>query len=121
MKTSPLALGQDGNPRAFEVENVYVSPATVAQILRRTEGVTDVVQRRLFAAEREVHVKFKYQGYPCIVWEPYGDNSRYWIGPESTAAFEGNMVQVETAFANYQPPLHRSIIGDLLSLRFLRR
>lgn len=121
MNTFPLAVGQDGHPKAFEVENVYVSPSTVAQILERTEGVTDVEQRRLFAGESEVHVKFKYQGYTCIVWEPYGDNSRYWIGPESTAAFEGNMDQVEAAFRKYQPPLLRSIIGDLLSLRFLRR
>jgi hypothetical protein len=48
-------------------------------------------------------------------------NSGYWIGPESTTAFEGDMAQVETAFENYLPPIHRAMLGDLLTLRFLRR
>jgi hypothetical protein len=83
MKTFPAASEPDGRLRAFEVENAYIGPSAVAQVLRGTEGVTDVEQRRLFSRDSEVHVKFKCQGHPCIVWEPYGDNSRFWIGPES--------------------------------------
>jgi hypothetical protein len=121
MRTFPLAVEADRRLRAFEIENAYIGPSTVAKVLRGTEGVTDVEQRRLFPAESEVHVKFKYQGCPWIVWEPYGDNSRYWIGPESATALEGNVAQVEEAFARYQPPLLRAIIGDILTLRFLKR
>lgn len=121
MKTFPLALESDGRLRAFEIENAYIGPPTIARVLRKTEGVTDVEQRRFFSTESEVHVKFKYQGYACIVWEPYGDNSRYWIGPESTTAFESNLAQVAMAFAEYRPPIYRSLIGDILTLRFLTR
>lgn len=121
MRTFPLAVEADGRMRAFEIENAYIGPSTVAKVLPGIEGVTDVEQRRLFSAESEGHVNFKYQGCPWIVWEAYGDNSRYWIGPESVTAFEGNVAQVEEAFARYQPPLHRAIIGDILTLRFLTR
>ena len=121
MKTVSLTFAPDGLVRAFEVENAYIGPSTVAQVLQRTEGVTDIELRRRFSSESEVHVRFKYQGCRCIVWEPYGDNSRYWIGPENMTVVEGNIAPVEKAFAKYQPPLHRAILGDVLTLRFLRR
>jgi hypothetical protein len=121
MKTFPAVSEPDGRLRAFEVENAYIGPSAVAQVLRLTEGVTEVDRRRLFSRDSEVHVKFKYRGQPCIVWEPYGDNSRYWIGPESTDVFAGDMTSVEKAFAHYRPPLHRTLVGDLLTLRFVRR
>jgi hypothetical protein len=121
MRTFPLALEADGRLCAFEIENAYIGPSTVAKVLRKTKDVTDVEQRRLFSSESEVHIKFTYRGCACIVWEPYGDNSRYWIGPENTSAFEGNVAQVERAFAQYEPPFHRLMIGFILTLRFLRR
>jgi hypothetical protein len=121
MKTFPAASELDGRLLAFEVENAYIGPSAVAQVLGRTEGVTDVEQRRLFSRNSAVHVKFKYRGHPCIVWEPYGDNSRYWIGPDSKDSFTGDMAPVEEAFAHYRPPLHRKLAGDLLTLRFVKR
>ncbi len=121
MKTFPAVSEPDGRLRAFEVENAYIGPSTVAQILRLTEGVTDVEQRRLFSRDSEVHVKFKYQGHPCIVWEPYGDSSRFWIGPENKDSFAGDMAPVERAFARYRPPLHRTLVGGLLTFRFVKR
>jgi hypothetical protein len=121
MKTFPAASEPDGRLRAFEVENAYIGPSAVAQVLRGTEGVTEVEQRRLFSRDSEVHVKFKYQGHPCIVWEPYGDNSRFWIGPEGKDSFAGDMAPVERAFAHYRPPLHRTFVGDILTLRFVKR
>ncbi|MBZ2208396.1 hypothetical protein [Massilia soli] len=121
MRTFPATSEPDGRLSAFEVENAYIGPSAVAQILRGTEGVTEVEQRRLFSRDSDVHVKFKYRGYPCIVWEPYGDNSRYWIGPASTGMFTEDMAPVEKAFAHYQPPLHRTLVGDILTLRFGKR
>lgn len=67
MKTFPLISKPDGRLCAFEIENAYITLATVANVLRRTNGVTDVEQRRLFSGDSEVHVKFKYQGHACIV------------------------------------------------------
>jgi hypothetical protein len=121
VKTFPAVTAPDGRILAFEVENAHVGPVTVARLLRQAEGVADVEQRRLFSRDSDVHVKFKYLGQPCIVWEPYGDNSRYWIGPETPDVFNGSMSAVETVLASYKPPMHRALIGDLLSLRFGKR
>lgn len=121
MKTFTAASGPDGRLRAFEVENVYIGPSAVAQVLRGTECVTDVEQRRVFSRDSEIRVKFKYQGHPCVVWEPYGDNSRYWIGPESNDTHAIDLAPVERAFVDYRPPLHRRFVGDLLTLRFMKR
>lgn len=121
MKTFPAVTSPDGRLIAFEVENAYVGPSTVAQLLRLVEGVSDVVRRRPFSRSSDVHVRFKHGGHPCIVWEPYGDNSRYWVGPESPETFPEDMRDVEGAFERYSPPMHRAMIGGLLSLRFLKR
>jgi hypothetical protein len=43
----------------------------------RFEGVTDV-KRTWFNEDR---IKFLFHGEPFVVNEPFGDNSRYWIGP----------------------------------------
>jgi hypothetical protein len=120
MKTFPSIREPDGCLRAFEIENAYIGPSDVAGLLRRIDGVTDVARRPPFSRESEVHVRFNYKGHPCMVWEPYGDNSRYWIGPESDAVFDEDMAQVEIAFAAYRPPLHRAVVGRLLTLHFLK-
>lgn len=121
VKTYPATTAPDGRPLAFEVENAYIGPGTVARLLRQVDGVTDVEQRRLFSRESDVHVRFKYLGQPCIVWEPYGDNSRYWIGPEHPDSFNLSIGAVEKVLATHMPPVHLALIGDLLSLRFGRR
>jgi hypothetical protein len=121
MKTFSLAWERDGRLRAFEIENAFIGPIAVARLLRRIDGVTDVAQRPPFSGESEVHVRFNYKDYPCMVWEPYGDNSRYWIGPEGDAVFGEDMAQVEIAFAAYRPPLHRVVVGRLLTLHLLNR
>ena len=72
----------DGYFLAFEIENVYVRPRKIGEILSAVGGVTDVRVRRSSRESRDVHVTLKYLGAEYIVWEPFGDNSRYWIGPE---------------------------------------
>lgn len=114
-KTSP-----DGRLVAFEVENAYIGPAGVARLLQQAAGVSEVKRRHLFSGDGDVHVHFKHLGHPCIVWEPYGDNSRYWVGPENTEAFTEDLREVERVFDDYRPPMHRALIGNLLSLRFLK-
>lgn len=121
MKTYPL-LAKDGvRPFAFEVENIYLSPGTIAHLVAEVAGVTDVVQRKMFSKSSDVHVEFKYHGQPYMVWEPYGDSSRYWIGPKGEANGASDIGALETVFMRYRPPLHRLLIGDVLTLRFITR
>ena len=90
-------------------------------MLEGVDGVTSVQQRKMFAKSADVHVNFKYCGQPYIVWEPYGDNSRYWIGPDDQVAVAADVIGLEEAFKSYRPPLYRAVLGDLFTLRFITR
>lgn len=121
MKTFPALTSLDGRLIAFEIENAYVSASTVAQLLRQVNGVSDVEPRRPFSGSSDVHVRFKHHGHACLVWEPFGDNSRYWVGPESPDDFPEDISDVKGNFDRYSPPMYRAMIGGLLSLRLLKR
>ena len=53
-----------------------------------------------------------------MVWEPYGDNSRYWIGPEEPSTFNGDIFCIADGFRQYTPSVVRQIVGDILHLNF---
>ncbi len=120
MRTYPAKTSPDGRLVAFEVENAYIGPSAVAGLLQQVADISEVKRRRLFSGDGDVHVRFKHRGHPCIVWEPYGDNSRYWVGPENPDAFDADLRDVERVFDGYSPPMHRAVLGNLLSLRFLK-
>ncbi|WP_338848823.1 hypothetical protein V8J88_07850 [Massilia sp. W12] len=99
MQTWPLNEAEKGLI-AFEVSNVLLTPSAVARRLRRIAGVSQVQVRPLFSSQdAEVHVRFQYQGQDCVVWEPYGDSSRYWIGPaDAQAQPTASLAALEQAF-----------------------
>lgn len=102
---------------AFEIENSYIGLHKVKDLLCTVEGVTDIKCRRIFSAISDVHIKFMYKDRSFIVWEPYGDNSRYWIGPEDDDVMI-ELDSVEVVFKNYKPHFIRRLIGDLLTFNF---
>lgn len=116
MKTYPIH-SESQSSRAFEIENAYIRPRTIAALLADVEGITEVCLRKAFSSSSEIHVRFRYKDQECMVWEPYGDNSRYWIGPENEET-SIDLGEVETVFKQYEPPLPVKIFGDLLSLNF---
>lgn len=120
MKTYSAKTTPDGRLIAFEIENIYVGISAIAGLFQQISAITDVNRRRLFAGESDIHVRFKYGGQPCVVWEPYGDSSRYWIGAETPDAFTANLQELRTIFDRYNPPIHRLLIGNILSLRFFK-
>jgi hypothetical protein len=75
MKTYPI-VDDDGVFRGFEIE-LPISNRPVVRVLRSIDGVTEVT-KTWFNDDR---IKFLFNGEPFVVNEPYGDNSRYWIGP----------------------------------------
>lgn len=77
MRTYPLHRA-DGSLFAFEVTSTWVSFHSLFKVLRSVEGVTEV-KRNFFNEDR---ASFSYGGERWVVNEPFGDNSRYWIGPE---------------------------------------
>lgn len=130
MKTYPVLNDKKGRTPIFQIENAYIGPAAVARLLAVIEGVTEVQSRKMFAKSTDVHVSFKYMGQPFIVWEPFGDNSRYWIGPADMVAgaedvpdiqSPSDLARLEDAFKRYHPPFIRAFLGDLVTLRFITR
>jgi hypothetical protein len=121
METYPVLSDDKAATSAFEVENAYITVATIERVLQQVEGVTEARPRKMLSGSSDVHLEFKYLGLPYIVWEPYGDSSRYWIGPKHGADAGGDSTAIEQAFKRYRPPLYRTIIGNVITLRFITR
>lgn len=128
MKTYPVFNAAGGRSPIFQVDGIYIGLGAVARLLVACDGVTDVRQRKAFSSSSDVHFEFKYHGRPFIVWEPYGDNSRYWIGPADMAGeasdvarqdFSGDIGDIERSFKRYRPPIYRAILGDVVTFRFI--
>jgi hypothetical protein len=107
----------DGRFFAFEIDNIYIGPRMVATILSAVEGVTEVRQRKLFRSPSDVHVSFKYNGKEYMVWEPWGDSSRYWIGPEKDD-IKDDITSIAAALEHYDPPVVVRWLGDVMTLNF---
>jgi hypothetical protein len=119
MKTYVQA--ETGAPFAFEVENAYLSRGKIARLLKSIPGVESASLVSHFGSSNDVRVAFKMDGHDYMVMEPFGDNSRYWIGPaegkEDKAAAQ-SIEKVKQVFEKYEPPLPIRIIGALVSLDF---
>lgn len=77
MRTYPDVRG-DGSIKSFEISNSFWwSFGPMRKLLESVKGVTDV-RRNWFNEDR---FSFGFLGRACVVNEPWGDNSRYWIGP----------------------------------------
>lgn len=81
LRTFPIT-DDTGIVFAFEIHAEFLC-WPLARRLGRIPGVSEVRPRKWWTRFREeVHIRFKYQNREYIVWEPYGDNSRWWIGPD---------------------------------------
>jgi hypothetical protein len=121
MKIYPVIAANGTNSDAFEIENAYISIRSIAKLLNQINDVTSVRSKKLFSSASDIHIEFNYRDQPYVVWEPFGDNSRYWIGPRDERKFEGENIILEQAFISYKPPFYRSIIGDIMTLRLFTR
>lgn len=73
-----------GQLRSFEIENALIGRRGVVRVLRRIPEVTITrVPKRILSWFREDDFcTFEIGGTQFLVEEPFGDNSRYWIGGE---------------------------------------
>ncbi len=100
MKTHPI-LRADGSMLAFEVTSTWLSFRPLLKILCSVDGVTDV-RRHYFNEDR---LTFLFRGLPFVVHEPWGDNSRYWIGPKEPENCSTDVTLINQAFGEYKGPL----------------
>jgi hypothetical protein len=67
---------------AFEVANWRIGRRGACAIVRRIPGV-EVLKRPVFLSwfREEVFCQFRVGDHTFEIEEPFGDNSRYWVGP----------------------------------------
>jgi hypothetical protein len=77
MRTYPH-VRDDGTIAYFEISNAFPwSLGFMRRVLTSVEGVSGFRRER----NSDDRFCFVYVGRRCVVHEPFGDNSRYWIGP----------------------------------------
>ena len=97
MRTYPIK-DSSGTIFAFEID-AQLSGWKLARALREIEGVADVRPRKWWVGSPDVHMRFIYRGREYVVSEPFGDNSRWWIGPEDTDPPHAAVEELERAVA----------------------
>jgi len=118
MKTYML-YNANGSPFAFEIDNIYISLRKIEHILNTNTNVSEVKVRKLLSKDdSEIHIKFKYFDEDYIIWEPFGDNSRYWIGPYKDN-LEQEMSSLEESFGKYNLNIVFQVFINLVSFKWL--
>ncbi len=73
----------EGRVYAFEADNLLLGRRGAVRVVRSIPGVRVVRRPRALSWLREeTFCEFELDGVRFVVWEPFGDTSRYWIGPE---------------------------------------
>ena len=76
-------LDEDGRVYAFEVSNTVIGRGGACAIINQIPGSKILRGPRFLSWFREEEFcAFEINGQRFLVEEPYGDNSRYWIGSE---------------------------------------
>ena len=98
MKTYPIYT-DNGELRGFEITSYWVRFAPLYKILKSVNGVAEV-KRNWFNEDRII---FLYHGKKAVINEPWGDNSRYWVGIEDPELASGVDIQpLHEAFIKYR-------------------
>ena len=71
----------DGRIFAFEVNNFLNWRLGIIRIIAKIPGARITWRPSLSWFSPEVFCRFEIDGIEFEAWEPFGDNSRYWIGP----------------------------------------
>jgi hypothetical protein len=100
VKTYPIKR-PDGLLHAFEIGNAFISMGTIRRILSSIDGVSSL-SRQFRSDDR---LTFVFLGAPWIVNEPWGDSSRYWIGPADAENHSVDVGPIHNAFVSYKSPV----------------
>lgn len=94
---------EEGRVVAFEVPNFLVGRRGVCRIVRTISGVRLIKEpRRWRLVADDEFCEFEVEGVRFVAFEPFGDSSRYWIGPKPPGWVAG-LERVREAFARAAP------------------
>ena len=95
----------EGRTFAFEVPNVFLGRRGLCRVVKTIPGASFVRKPKLLSWFREdVFCEFTVDGEAFEAEEPYGDNSRYWVGPRPPRWLP-QTERVRDAFARFKLPL----------------
>ena len=101
MRVSELARPGEP-PYAFEVATGWSALRfTLGRILESVPGVTEVRRGGNWFSSDENRAYFLFHGVPFVVWEPWGDSDRYWIGPADTSVPPADLGPLMQAFRDH--------------------
>jgi hypothetical protein len=101
---------------AIEVDMRYAGVRTLAQLIGSALGVSNVNVRKPFSRSGDTRATFLFHGVECVITEPWGDSSEYWIGPAHEGEKTPDMSPIEQRLKDYKPPIYRKVLGDLLTM-----
>ena len=107
-----------GRLLGFEISNTWLSRRQAAFIVASVPGVTITRPvRRPFSMEPAIDefCAFHVEDVECFLWEPFGDNSRYYIGSRAERASD-QLAMIREAFSRVSPVL---TISGLLRIAYL--
>jgi hypothetical protein len=111
MRTYPL-YDKSGAMFAFEVDNWVVSPRRLSHLVRSGLGAVVTQGPRGFFSREDWRLRFLYAGVEFEVWEPFGDNSRYWIGPVGKSPQRTDAIDdIHNILANYKPTVGQRLLS----------
>jgi len=82
MKTYPQYT-EDNKLSSFEINNIFCSRKKATRVIETIPGVKVLRRPKRFLSwfREDVFCEFELGGATYLVEEPFGDNSRFWIGP----------------------------------------
>lgn len=83
---------------AFEINNFFITLKHIKKILLQSKNIKNVRIRKLFSMSIDVHIRFEFFEQEYIVLEPWGDSSRYWIGPEKNSSILLDIEELKVLF-----------------------
>ena len=97
---------------AFEIDNTAVSPRQLGRLVQSSLDATVTQGPQGFFAREDWRLQFTYKGVTFEVWEPFGDNSRYWVGPAGEEPKRVDAIDdVHSAFVQHEPSALRSLLS----------
>lgn len=93
---------EQGRLYAFEIPNHRIGRRGVCRVIGRIPGAEVLRRPKLLSWLREEEFcEFRLGGVRFVAWEPYGDNSRYWIGPQTRTSAAPELSAIRAAFARF--------------------
>ncbi|MDH5444460.1 MAG: hypothetical protein OEY52_02820 [Gammaproteobacteria bacterium] len=101
MKIYPIN-NENHQLHAFEIDNSIINRKRVFKIISSIDGVNITKKpKRIFSWFREsVFCEFEINGIQFEIEEPFGDNSRYWVGKSKHGGYCDELLLVADAFRN---------------------